>query len=429
MSIPIEELYSIYRKYPVIVTDSRKISKDCLFFALKGESFDGNTFARDAILKGAAYAIIDHPAFAGHQTILVEDVLHTLQDLARYHRATLKIPVIGITGSNGKTTSKELIYAVLSSHFTAHATQGNLNNHIGVPITLLSVAEDTEIAIIEMGANHPGEIAELCTIADPTFGLITNIGKAHLEGFGGFEGVIRTKNELYQHLQKSGGTAFVNADNELLWRLSAELKRISYGTSPSAEAVGISFNADPFLDVSWMKGSQDIEIHTQLTGDYNFENVMAAICIGQHFDVPDQKIKAALEAYTPSNSRSQTLSTERNKIILDAYNANPTSMVAALKNFSKMQAPRKMAILGDMLELGEESLSEHEAIVQLLSGLNFENVILVGPEFMKCAGDLFKTFPDSVAAQQWLKEKIFNDFTILVKGSRGLHMEHVLDAL
>ncbi|MBK7172913.1 MAG: UDP-N-acetylmuramoyl-tripeptide--D-alanyl-D-alanine ligase [Bacteroidales bacterium] len=427
--MPVEELYSIYRKYPDIVTDSRKISKDCLFFALKGDNFDGNAFAGDAISKGAAYAIIDHPAFAGKQTILVDDVLLTLQELARHHRSTWEIPVIGITGTNGKTTTKELIYAVLSSHFKSHATQGNLNNHIGVPLTLLSSPLDTEIAIIEMGANHPGEIAELCAIADPAFGIITNIGKAHLEGFGGFEGVIRTKNELYQHIQHSAGTAFVNSDNDLLWKLSTDLKRVSYGTKPADYASGYTLNADPFLEVCWQKEDQSLEIQTQLTGDYNFENVMVAICIGQYFGVPDQKIKTALEDYTPTNSRSQTLSTARNKIILDAYNANPTSMIAALKNFSKIQATRKMAILGDMLELGEESQSEHKAIVELLSGLHFENVILVGPEFQKCAGTLFTAFPDAFLAHKWLKEKAFNDFTILVKGSRGIRMEQVLDAL
>lgn len=429
MHLTIDELYSLFKQHPVIVTDSRKISSGCLFFALRGENFDGNSFAEQAITAGAAYAVIDNADYEGPKSILVKDVLASLQQLATHHRLQWNFPVIGITGTNGKTTTKELVHAVLSEHFIAHATSGNLNNHIGVPLTILSAPESTNIAIIEMGANHPGEIASLSAIAQPGYGIITNIGKAHLEGFGGFEGVIRTKNELYLHLQSTEGMAFVNGDNPLLMKLSASLNKTLYGTGGSVSAKGSILDIDPFLVVNWLKGTDAITIRTQLTGEYNFENVMAAICIGSYFGVPDEKIKRAIENYKPSNSRSQSFKSDNNTIILDAYNANPTSMLAALDNFSKLKADKKMVILGDMLELGTESPAEHENIIDRVSQAGFDQVILVGPEFQQSSGGKFLAFPNSVKAFEYIREQKYQGYTILVKGSRGIRMEEVLTAL
>ncbi len=424
-----EELYGIFLNHKTISTDSRRITPGCIFFALKGDNFDGNLYAGSAVESGAAYAVIDDKKFEGKQTLLVDDVLGSLQQLARIHRRKYKFPVLAITGSNGKTTTKELINEVLASQYNVTATKGNLNNHIGVPLTLLGITDETELAIIEMGANHQGEIAQLCTIAEPTHGLITNIGKAHIGGFGGYEGVIKGKSELYAWLRTTSGEAFVNADNPLLMDRSTGIRRILYGTQEDNFASGEVIENSEILVIKWETGSGKTTMETNLVGSYNFENVMAAICIGMYFKVPPAKIKTAICSYLPSNSRSQSLKTENNSIILDAYNANPTSMQAAIENFRRMKARPKMAILGDMLELGDESLAEHLSILKLLEESGFESVILIGSDFMQVAGKRFTCFKTSEEAYNWLKSEKIKDFNILVKGSRGIKMEKVLDAL
>ena len=429
MRATLDELYNIFLQHRTISTDSRQVPDGCLFFALKGENFDGNAYAKSAVESGAAYAVIDNAAYEHEKTLLVDDVLTTLQLLALMHRRKHHIPVLAITGSNGKTTTKELINAVLSRQFRVTATRGNLNNHIGVPLTLLEITADTELAIIEMGANHQGEIAQLCTFAEPTHGMITNIGKAHLEGFGGYEGVIKAKSELYSWLRNSKGKVFVNAGNPLLMQLTAGMDRVLFGPEQNTYCRGTLVKNTEMLEIEWHSGSGIIPISTHLVGNYNFENAMAAICIGMFFEVPAQKIQSAISDYIPSNSRSQAMKTARNTIILDAYNANPTSMQAALSNFSQVKADRKMVILGDMLELGEESPAEHLAIIKLVQESAFEKVIFVGPEFKKAAGKQFICFTHSADACQWLLEQKPEGYSILVKGSRGIKMEKVLEAL
>lgn len=430
MRVSPEELYSIYLKHRLITTDSRQIPIGSIFFALKGDNFDGNIFAEASIDKGAFCAVIDNPEYESEKCLLVDDVLHSLQRLAALHRAKLNIPVIGITGSNGKTTTKELLNAVLGSHFKVLATKGNLNNHIGVPVTLLEIADDTQISIIEMGANHQGEIENLCGIAKPTHGLITNIGKAHLGGFGGFEGIVKAKNELYSWLKTSNGHAFVNADNPLLVKLSEGIKQKTfYSATPGFHTYGKVAEESEFLVIDWHTGNQTVRIRTKLIGNYNFENVMAAICIGSFFGIPVKKIADSIGNYTPSNSRSQFVKTARNTIILDAYNANPSSMVAAIENFKRINSPLKMLILGDMLELGDKSLSEHKAIVRMLVESDFDKVILVGPDFSRTASSGFIIFASSEDARLWLSDQKIENHTILVKGSRGIKMEKVLDTL
>ena len=424
-----EEIYSIFLKNRSISTDSRQLLPGCLFFALKGENFDGNKYAQKAIEAGAAYAVIDDENYDGPATILVDDVLITLQNLANMHRRHFKIPVVAITGSNGKTTTKELLNAVLSQKYKVTATKGNLNNHIGVPLTLLGITDETQLAIIEMGANHQGEIAQLCAIAEPTHGLITNIGKAHLDGFGGYEGVIKAKSELYSWLRASGGVAFVNSGNQLLMELTTGIERTLYGTQEEAFARGkIKENTD-MMAIDWITETGTINIETNLAGNYNFENVMAAICAGMFFEVPLSEIRTAISSYFPSNSRSQVMKTAKNSIILDAYNANPTSMQAAIENLRQVKAMHKMVILGDMLELGDESLPEHSALTKLIEESDFEQVILVGPDFTEVAHSIFTCFRTSDEARDWLKTQNISGFTILVKGSRGIKMEKVLEAL
>jgi len=424
-----EEIYSIFLKNRSISTDSRQLLPGCLFFALKGENFDGNKYAQKAIEAGAAYAVIDDENYDGPATILVDDVLITLQNLANMHRRNFKIPVVAITGSNGKTTTKELLNAVLSQKYKVTATKGNLNNHIGVPLTLLGITDETQLAIIEMGANHQGEIAQLCAIAEPTHGLITNIGKAHLDGFGGYEGVIKAKSELYSWLRASGGVAFVNSGNQLLMELTTGIERTLYGTQEDVFARGkIKENTD-MMAIDWITETGTINIETNLAGNYNFENVMAAICAGMFFEVPLSEIRTAISSYFPSNSRSQVMKTAKNSIILDAYNANPTSMQAAIENLRQVKAMHKMVILGDMLELGDESLAEHSALTKLIEESDFENVILVGPDFTEVAHSIFTCFRTSDEARDWLKTHNISGFTILVKGSRGIKMEKVLEAL
>jgi len=429
MHISAEELYPIYLEHRIISTDSRQVVPGCLFFALKGDNFDGNKYAGIALDAGAAYAVIDDAAYAGSNTLLVNDVLDTLQQLALMHRRKFNIPVIAITGSNGKTTTKELINAVLCQQYRVTATKGNLNNHIGVPLTLLSIEANAQIAIIEMGANHQLEIARLCQLSEPTHGLITNIGKAHLGGFGGYEGVIKAKSELYTWLRNTEATVFVNAGNPLLMELSSGMKRILYGTREGLHTQGKANNNTSALELEWFSVNTKINIQTNLVGVYNFENVMAAICLGTFFNVPHEKIKSAISSYLPSNSRSQAMKTERNSIILDAYNANPTSMQVAIENFRQIEAPNKMVILGDMLELGEESQYEHLAIVNLVNESGFAHAVFVGPDFKEAASERFPCFSNSDEAREWLLKNQFENFTILVKGSRGIKMEKVLEAL
>lgn len=429
MLVSLEQLYEVFLENRIISTDSRLIIPGSLFFALKGNNFDGNKFATAAVEKGASFAIIDDKQCEGENTLLVTDVLDTLQKLARFHRRKHNIPVIAITGSNGKTTTKELITNVLSQKYNTTATRGNLNNHIGVPVTLLEISKETQIAVIEMGANHQGEIAQLCSIAEPTHGIITNIGRAHLGGFGGYEGVIKAKTELYKWLLLSGGEAFVNAGNNLLMEHSSGIKRTLYGSHEGVFARGYAAENSEMLVINRILNPGKMEIETKLIGTYNFENAMAAICTGMYFNVPDEEIRAAISEYSPSNSRSQLLNTGRNSVILDAYNANPTSMKVAIENFRQTKAENKMLILGDMLELGDDSLAEHRTILNLIEDSGIDNVVLVGDDFGKIANDKFKYFNNSDEAYNWLLTQKINAFTILVKGSRGIKMEKVVDAL
>jgi UDP-N-acetylmuramoyl-tripeptide--D-alanyl-D-alanine ligase len=428
--ITIEELYQVYLKHPVISTDSRVITSGSLFFALKGDNFDGNAFAAEALEKGAAYTIVDDKSVRESASMIyVDDVLKTLQELALYHRKQLKIPVIGITGTNGKTTTKELIKSVLSQKYRIVASKGNLNNHIGVPVTLLSITHETEIAVVEMGANHEGEINSLCHIALPTHGIITNIGKAHLEGFGGFEGVIRAKTELYRFLAENKGIAFVNKDNKLLTDHAGDLKKITYGSDPSAAFNGSLLSGNqPFIHVLLSFRSYEMTVHSKLYGAYNFENILAAACIGCHFKVPKEKIRDGIENYIPSNNRSQILKTEQNILVLDAYNANPDSLRNAILSFSASSYPAKMIIIGDMLELGKEGDSEHQKILELIALQNFEAVYLVGPDFTRLnTRREWTCFQDSELAKMWFSHHRIEGKTILVKGSRGMKLEKITE--
>ncbi|WP_118974392.1 UDP-N-acetylmuramoyl-tripeptide--D-alanyl-D-alanine ligase [Taibaiella koreensis] len=424
----IEELYELYRKYPVVQTDSRKVTTGALFFALKGDNFNGNAFAAQALADGAAYAIVDEVAYvANDRYILVDDVLTTLQQLAHHHRLQLNIPVIGVTGSNGKTTTKELLIAVLSRRYKTYATEGNLNNHIGVPLTLLKIRPDAEMAIIEMGANHIGEIAAYCRIANPDHGLITNCGKAHLEGFGSIEGVRKAKGELYDHLRAFQGTIFRNADLDYLREMAKGIdKQITYGTA-NAQIIGKAIGEDALLRVVLLTAKLETEIRTQLVGAYNLPNVLAAVAVGHHFNVPVEEIKAALEEYLPSNSRSQWLEKGDNKIILDAYNANPSSMKLAVENLAALSGNNKWLLLGAMKEMGQESAAEHQALVDLIATHGFQNVILTGPEF-KDTRHSYLWFSDSEQVRDHLLQQPIHQALVLIKGSRGSRMELVLEA-
>lgn len=428
--ISIEELYKIFLKYPAVSTDSRNIRQESLFFALKGEKFDGNSFALNALQLGASYAIVDDEKYAiNNAFILVDNVLETLQKLALYHRKQLNIPVIAITGTNGKTTTKELINAVLSRKYKTIATSGNLNNHIGVPLTLLSVTQETQIAIIEMGANHQGEIDLLCKIALPTHGIITNIGKAHLEGFGGFEGVVKTKTELYNFLRLTNGLAFVHKNNSLLMDHSDGIKTITYGSDLSSAFTGsVVETDDPFLSILVSFKSCSMIIGSRLYGRYNFENILAATCIGYHFNIDPEDIKAGIEKYEPSNNRSQILNTGKNILILDAYNANPDSLSSAIHCFVASSYPEKTVIIGDMFELGKESDEEHNNILKLLEKAQFKEVFLVGPIFTRLnAKREWLCFQDSDLARLWFDHHQLKGKTILIKGSRGIKMEKLTD--
>ncbi|MEG1379082.1 MAG: UDP-N-acetylmuramoyl-tripeptide--D-alanyl-D-alanine ligase [Bacteroidales bacterium] len=427
--ITTEQLYEIYLSHPVITTDTRNCPAGSLFFALKGERFNGNRFAAKALEAGSAFAVVDEAEYAtDHRYLLVEDVLKALQDLARHHRNQLSIPIIGITGTNGKTTTKELTRSILAMRYHTLATEGNLNNHIGVPLTLLKIAPEHEMAIIEMGANHPGEIEFLCNICRPDYGLITNVGKAHLEGFGSLEGVIKTKTELYASLRATGGKVFLHAENEYLRPKADGLETILYGNTQDAYLSGELIGCAPFLSFAIQSGQTPLPINTQLIGSYNLPNCLAAAAIGRYFRVSDEMIKDALENYEPANKRSQMLKTEHNSIILDAYNANPTSMLAALVNFRDMTVENKTLILGDMRELGAESRKEHQRILDFLQETNFEKVILVGEEFNTLAHP-YNGFQTTEELKAWLRQHPVANRFILVKGSRGIALEGVVELL
>ncbi len=421
-----EQLHALFLAHPTISTDTRKITDNCLFFALKGPNFNGNEFAKEALEKGAAYAIIDEEEYnASGQYILCQNVLETLQELALYHRKLSNAKVIALTGSNGKTTTKELINAVLSKKYKTIATKGNLNNHIGVPLTLLSIEKDTEIAIVEMGANHKKEIEFLSNIAHPDFGYITNFGKAHLEGFGSVEGVIQGKSELYDHLMAHDKHIFMNADDPIqLEKLGAYIKKIGFSTK-DPQYYNIKFiEANPYV-VLEVEGNR---LETQLIGKYNFPNCCAAILMGKYFNVPLEDITTAIASYQPQNNRSQIIEKNGVKIILDAYNANPTSMRAALENFSAMEAENKTIIIGDMFELGQTAADEHQTIADLAKELNFNTVLLVGENFFgtKTTLSKFKSFDD---VKEYLSKNPIQKGTVLIKGSRGMALERVLDVL
>jgi len=422
------DLQAIYQRFlecTSISIDSRNIEKKAMFFALKGEHFNGNQFAGHALARGARYAVVDDKQYADDPgCILVDDTLQTLQELANRHRRQLDARVIAITGSNGKTTTKEIIYRVLSQKYACLATSKNYNNHIGVPLTLLQLTPHHQFAVVEMGANHPGEIALLCNLAEPDYGIITNIGKAHLEGFGSFEGVIRAKNELYEYVCSHEGIIFYHSDNQLLSRLLEEknCQLVDYGTSPDAYCSGKILANTPYLKLR----ADGSVIETHLIGEYNFENLLAAICVGKHMKVDNAAMDEAIRHYVPSDNRSQVLQKGSNEIILDAYNANPTSMKAALENFRRLNRHHKVLILGDMFELGSYSEEEHRNIVNLLIDKGFEQVFLIGEMFYRQAQGTFQAFRSSEEFIRWLSHHPLEHASILIKGSRGMALENII---
>lgn len=422
----IENLYEFYLQSPSIATDTRKIKSGDIFFALKGDNFNGNKFASHALESGASLAVVDEVEFAvDEQYFLVEDVLTALQLLAKYHRQQFNIPFIAITGSNGKTTTKELVSTVLSSIYTTYTTQGNLNNHIGVPLTILQIKMDAQLAVIEMGANHQKEIAGYCTYTLPTHGLITNVGKAHLEGFGGEEGVKKGKGELFDFLRDSDGIAFACDDFEYLQTMTKGLNEVHWYGTKMGEVIGRVETSEPFLAASVGNGLSEFLIHTKLVGDYNIYNVLSAVTIGKYFNVPDEKIKAAIESYVPSNSRSQMVEKDGNQIILDAYNANPSSMAAAIENFAKIPADNKILFLGAMMELGAQSLEEHAYLIALIGKYKWKSVILVGGDFNRVFHP-YQYFENSRQAGEWWQALHSEGNYLLIKGSRSIKMEEIL---
>ncbi len=423
----IEKLYELYLQHPQVQTDTRKISKGEIFFALKGPNFNGNQFAKQALEMGAALVVADEETgIADGRVFMVHNVLETLQQLALHHRKQFNIPFIAITGSNGKTTTKELVHAVLSAKYKTYTTQGNLNNHIGIPLTMLAIRKDAEMAVIEMGANHQKEIESYCRIVLPTHGIITNCGKAHLEGFGGVEGVRKGKGELYDFLRANKGTAFVMWDYDYLRDMSKGIPEIiTYGTS-GTQHNGHAIQSEPFLEVQTDLNGSSV-IRTQLVGDYNLPNILVAVTVGTYFSVDKRSIISAIELYSPSNSRSQMVRKGTNQVILDAYNANPTSMRAAIENFARQHHDKKMILIGGMMELGDESLAEHTEIINLLKQFTWQDVILVGGDFAKVPHP-FRFFNTSAEAANWLKANPVNQALVLVKGSRSMQMEKVMDS-
>lgn len=430
----IESLYQHFLKHPVICTDTRSITPGCLFFALRGDKFDANTFAAQALREGAAYAVIDNESFrTDDRCILAPDVLTALQDLARHHRTQLRIPVLGLTGSNGKTTTKELINAVLKQKYKTFATKGNLNNHIGVPLSVLSITAETELAVIEMGANHQKEIEFLCEIAKPSHGLITNIGLAHLDGFGGFEGVKKGKAELFAYLKAHNGFTFVNRNNPHLIEMVEKHglnNVIYYGTSADDAVSGKLIKTDPFIELSWRDKAGSFQTEVHLTGAYNFENILAAIVIGQFFEVSPEEINAGLSGYQPNNNRSQITKTKTNTVICDFYNANPSSMTAALENINLLNSIHKTVIIGDMFELGDESAVQHQLIIEQAEKLGVDTLIFIGKHFFEAkqqhTGHFFE---EPAQALVYLKANPVNDSLVLLKGSRGMALEQLLPLL
>lgn len=428
-NMEIAELYKCFMECGKVTTDSRNCPEGSMFIALKGETFNGNAFAAQALKQGCRYAVIDESEYAGEGTILVDNCLQALQQLANYHRRQQKTPVIGITGTNGKTTTKELISTVLSRKFNTLYTEGNFNNHIGVPLTLLRLTKEHEMAVVEMGANHPGEIKTLVHIAEPDYGIITNVGKAHLQGFGSFEGVIRTKGELYDFLRAKGGaTIFIQNENPYLNGIAEGLTCVRYGQTAGLYVSGELISCSPFLSFRWTAEGVSHEVNTHLIGSYNLDNMLAAAAIGRYFGVSDDDISSALVSYLPHNNRSQLKETADNKLIVDAYNANPTSMMAALKNFRQVEAPHKMVILGDMKELGEASREEHQKVVDYLKECGFDRVVLVGPEFA-AATHSYQTFQhvDEVLADIRMHKP--QGYYILIKGSNSMKLSQLPEYL
>lgn len=428
-NMEIAELYKCFMECGKVTTDSRNCPEGSMFIALKGETFNGNAFAAQALKQGCRYAVIDESEYAGEGTILVDNCLQALQQLANYHRRQLKTPVIGITGTNGKTTTKELISTVLSRKFNTLYTEGNFNNHIGVPLTLLRLTKEHEMAVVEMGANHPGEIKTLVHIAEPDYGIITNVGKAHLQGFGSFEGVIRTKGELYDFLRAKGGaTIFIQNENPYLNGIAEGLTCVRYGQTAGLYVSGELISCSPFLSFRWTAEGVSHEVNTHLIGSYNLDNMLAAAAIGRYFGVSDDDISSALASYLPHNNRSQLKETADNKLIVDAYNANPTSMMAALKNFRQVEAPHKMVILGDMKELGEASREEHQKVVDYLKECGFDRVVLVGLEFA-AATHSYQTFQhvDEVLADIRIHKP--QGYYILIKGSNSMKLSQLPEYL
>lgn len=423
-----QDLYSLFLKYPAIVTDTRLLLPDSIFFALKGPNFNANSFAEKALEGGCKYAVIDEKEYKKDERfILVEDVLTTLQQLANYHRKQFSIPVFALTGTNGKTTSKELIHAVLSQKFNVLSTKGNLNNHIGVPLTLLNLKKEHEFAIIEMGANKPGDIKELCDIADPDFGLITNVGKAHLEGFGSVETVIKTKTEIYNHIRNKKGKVFLNTDNTVLFEKAKDIEYESYGHL-SGNVRGENIKVDPFLSLDIITKDGRFHVQTHMVGSYNSENILVAAAIGHYFGVSNEKIKTGLENYIPSNNRSQIIRKENCTILMDAYNANPSSMKAALENFAAIEHPNKYFILGDMFELGISSKAEHQTVIDLAKSKNLKG-IFTGKAFFELRNDSNIFYPDTEGVKQNLSPEKLKNSLLLIKGSRGMKLESVLEII
>ena len=428
--VPTQTIYQAFINYPSISTDTRKNVKDTIFFALSGENFNGNAYAQKALEQGARFAVIDDPSYAlDDRCLLVNDTVITLQEIARLHRSRNPIPLIGITGSNGKTTTKNLISAVLGSDKKVTSTKGNFNNHIGLPLTILSIDKTTEIAVVEMGANHIGEIEALCNIALPGSGIITNIGKAHLEGFGSFEGIIKAKNELFQFLKDTDGSVIVNADDELLMDLSTGIKRFTYGKLDADITARIT-EYSPYLAVQWEYKGKVYDLDTSLYGKYNFYNILAAISVGLNFGIPTDKINESIRLFRPEDNRSQLMRTNTNNIILDAYNANPVSMSEAILSFKEYRKDNSWLILGDMFELGDSSVKEHILIVDLLRECRFENVFLVGNVFHQLnVPDSFKTFVTTEDLIQYISENPLENANILIKGSRGMYLEKIVTYL
>lgn len=423
------DLYDLFIHNPQITTDSRNCPKGSIFFALKGDKFDGNQYAGKALASGCVYAVIDNPDYyIGERTILVDNVLKTLQQLAHHHRKVLGLPIIGITGTNGKTTTKELLAAVLSTKFNLLYTEGNFNNHIGVPLTLLRLTHDHEMAVIEMGASHPGDIKELVDIVHPNYGIITNVGRAHLEGFGSFEGVIRTKGELYDYIRRSKGKIFIKKENEYLQSIAKGIEQITYGNGDDAFASGQVVSCDPFLVFNWKQQGKLHTVETHMIGSYNLDNVLAAVAVGRFFKIPAERISRAIAAYEPTNNRSQFKKADNNELIIDAYNANPSSMKVALDNFITMPVQPKAIILGDMRELGPTSDELHAEVVEQIKKGQFDKVFLCGEHFSK-VGKEFSPFATTEAMVEELRKQPLKGYHILIKGSHSMGLEKLADIL